>query len=31
MIEADTDFSTFIREYYDSRKKNSFVELSSEL
>jgi len=21
MIEADTDFSTFIREYYDSRKK----------
>jgi len=22
MIEADTDFSTFIREYYDSREKN---------
>lgn len=21
MIEADTDLSTFIREYYDSRKK----------
>lgn len=28
MIEADTDFSTFIREYYDSReKKNSKISL----